>query len=173
MPPVQVVLAAGFCATTNPVGRVSVKDTSVNGEALLLVKTIVKVVAAPIPLDAVPISVQKAVVPLFKLTDVRWIDETQSIVEYRFTPQGVFYWRSLNSPTKGIGKYEVKGKKSIILYYKYDIMEKTFDGAVEEDTFNIARMETLRVVSAPDGSIYLVTEDGVKLYPEIKSTEEE
>ena len=129
--------------------------------------------ASGIPLDAVPISVQKAVVPLFKLTDVRWIDETQSIVEYRFTPQGVFYWRSLNSPTKGIGKYEVKGKKSIILYYKYDIMEKTFDGAVEEDTFNIARMETLRVVSAPDGSIYLVTEDGVRLYPEIKSTEEE
>ena len=130
--------------------------------------------ASGMPLDVVPLTVQKAVVPLFKLTDVRWIDETKSIVEYRFAPSGVFYWRSLNSPRKGFGKYEVQGKRKIVLYYRYDIMEKPGEnGQVVEDTFNIARIEVLRVVNAPDGSLFLVTEDGVRLYPETGNAIEE
>ncbi len=129
--------------------------------------------ASGVALDAIPLSVQKTVVPLFKLTDVKWIDETRSIVEYRFTPQGTFYWKSLNSPTKGMGRYEVQGRKSIVLYYKFDIVEKQGPGGTAlEDTFNIARMERLRVVTAPDGSIYLVTQDGVRLYAEQQNTGE-
>ncbi|GEM_PF-6293614 len=132
-------------------------------------KYVVKVIldaASGVPLDAHPLSVQKTVVPLYKLTDIPWVDETRSIVEYRFSPNGRFYWKSLNSSTRGTGKYEVQGKKTIVLYYQFDIVEKAgSSGEVVQDTFNIARMEKLKVVNAPDGSIYLVTEDGVKLFP--------
>ncbi len=122
--------------------------------------------ASGAPLDVQPLSMEKTVVPLYKLTDVPWIDETKSIAEYRFSPNGKFYWKSLNSPSKGIGKYEIQGKKTIVLYYQFDIVEKVgASGQVIQDTFNIARMEKLRIVNAPDGSIYLVTEDGVKLFP--------
>ena len=143
-------------------------DYNVGYPQKISAKYVVKVIldaSEGIPLEALPLSKQKAVVPLYKLTDVPWIDETGSIVEYRFKPNGKFYWRSLNSPSKGIGKYEVQGKTSIILYYQFDIRERTTtSGKVIADTFNIARMEKLRVRTAPDGSIYLLTEDGVKLF---------
>lgn len=116
-------------------------------------------------IEVQPLAVQKTVVPLYKLTDVSWIDETKSIVEYKFSPNGMFSWQSLNSLSKGVGRYEIQGK-SVLLYYQFNIIEKVgSSGKVIQDTFNIARMEKLRIVNAPDGSIYLVTEDGVKLYP--------
>ncbi len=114
--------------------------------------------------DVKPVYQESAEVPRYRLTDVIWTDKSGSVINIKFNRDGTFFWRTPNSYEGGSGTFQLEGKR-IVLHHKYSFVPSMASGDfVQVDTVNIARIEYYRMDFDPDGQMFLVTGDGIKLY---------